>query len=315
MRYTVLFMLIIVSCSEPFQFDTPEQDIEVIDAKISTEPGNSYIDIYVQSDDVQLPSCNYNVRVLSASGAVIDFVCLGGVRYTPTDQAFVAVVGESYRFEATDENGRVFSSAFDVVPELIDFEVEVRDTTDTFLSTENTLVTRDVKSVLTKVSPQVSTFYAKFEFYYKYQDHFSGDSVDVIEENNYTLLTNADNGFTNILTLPVGIQERTDWRFWNFRSPVPCLDAIQCFDPCCGNPCCFYTENWPINVVVVQEVLSKESYTFWEDAQRLRSNNGLVFDTYPFPLTGNITCEGCERPFVGFFRTVAETSKKEPTIL
>ena len=36
MRYLFLFLVVILSCSEPYQFDTPVQEIEVIDAKIST---------------------------------------------------------------------------------------------------------------------------------------------------------------------------------------------------------------------------------------------------------------------------------------
>ena len=278
--------------------------------------GNSYVEIFLLLDDEKFPSCSYTVKVISESGDEFEFDCFGGTRYVPMQQTFVAQVGESYRFEAIDDAGRVFSSGFDLVPEPIDFSLDVRDSTDTFLSMENSLVTREVKSIIASVAPQESTFYAKYEFYYAYEDHFSGDSIDVIDRGEYVLFTNVDNSLSITASIPVGVEERKGWRFWNFASTVPCLDPEgPCFNPCCGNPCCFYTENWPVNFYLVQEVLSRESYEYWENAQRLRSNDGLVFDTYPFPLRGNITCEDCDKPYVGFFRAVTETSKKQPTIL
>lgn len=316
MRYILLLIIVVLSCSEPYEFDSAEVDVEVIDAKISTVPGNSIIEIYLLSGEERLPLCNFDVKIISESGEEFEFDCMGGAWYVPLQETFAAQVGESYRFEATDNEGRIFRSGFDLVPEPIDFDLDVRDTTDTFLSTENSLVTRNVKSIQALVPPQEHTFYVKYEFYYAYEDHFSGDSIDVIDPREYVLFTNVDNGLSDRVIISVGIEERTNWRFWNFASTVPCLDPEgPCFNPCCGNPCCFFTENWPVNFYLVQEVMSKESYEYWENAQRLRSNDGLVFDTYPFPLRGNITCEECDVPFVGFFRAVTETSKKQPTIL
>lgn len=55
------------------------------------------------------------------------------------------------------------------------------------------------------------------------------------------------------------------------------------------------------------ESMTKSTYEFWENIQKLMRNDGLIFDTFPFPLKSNVTCTNCENDVVGNFRTISKS--------
>ncbi|GAB4232497.1 MAG: hypothetical protein Tsb0034_05320 [Ekhidna sp.] len=320
MKRKILIILIgIFGCSEPFKFDTEVQETLVVDAKVSTVSGNSYIDIYSLNGSGKASQSDLSVRVFSTNGAEMSFAYdETSARYIPSDPSFFAIVGYGYRFEAESGNGTMLSSDFDYVPAPVDFSIAVKDTVETFLSDLNRVFNRRARAAVASIPVQEDPFYVKFEFEYEYEDYFSRELVKVDGEDEYVLSTNVDNAFSqDILNLPIGSTNLTEWRFYDdSRPPIECQESLMCGeDPCCGNPCCYYTPDWPVNFIIVQEALSREAYEFWENAERLRNNNGLVFDTYPFPLEGNITCEGCDGQLAGLFRAVSEIQKKQRTTL
>ncbi len=74
----------------------------------------------------------------------------------------------------------------------------------------------------------------------------------------------------------------------------------------CPFPCCMEFDLWLVEYYVNLESVSPRGYRYWEEVQRLRSNDGLVFDTYPFQIKGNVSCVNCDSETVGLFRTVFE---------
>ena len=124
----------------------------------------------------------------------------------------------------------------------------------------------------------------------------------------------------NIIDVQVGQTTRNEWFFIrrsrfcdSLAVALPINFVLNCDERSQG--CCEYREDWPVIFEISLESMSREAYAFWESAEGLRNNNGLLFDTFPFPLNSNVTCQGCEEEVFGYFRTASTTIKRERIIL
>ena len=93
------------------------------------------------------------------------------------------------------------------------------------------------------------------------------------------------------------------------------INFVENCTPAGSMGCCEYRDQWETVFKLELESLSKETFRFWEDLERLTTGNGLIFDTYPFPLEGNVTCQGCEGDFFGLLRASSTTVKERIVIL
>ena len=105
-----------------------------------------------------------------------------------------------------------------------------------------------------------------------------------------------------------------DFRDWTFLNTDSCDFTIDPPPPC-ELPCCQDFLDYPTIFTIRQESLSSGAYEFWREVELLRENDGLVFDTYPFPINGNVSCDNCNLEVIGFFSAVAVLEESELVVL
>lgn len=309
----VSFFLILLACSEPYEFPNIGNDpIDIVDGKVSTIPGRTYVEVYRLENNVRTNIRTLTVKVISLSGQEIDLSYnVSSNSYRPNDINFAGAEGEQYRLEITTPEEITYQSSYDSISSLIDFEIDTNDTTLVDIGSSNQLIREDAVAAIAIIPYNNETSYTKFEFSYSYIDYWTNRNVDVLFDDDFILYTNVNSSvFENTIDVPIGSKKIEPWLFYDLeRPPSECTVAASCTDPYCGNPCCHFEETWLVDFKIHQEAVSLETYEFWENVEKLRSNDGLVFDTYPFPLEGNISCTECEVKVIGLFRAVAENTK------
>ena len=61
--------------------------------------------------------------------------------------------------------------------------------------------------------------------------------------------------------------------------------------------------------------MTSEVYQYWEQVDLLIGNDGLVFDTFPFELKGNLTCDDCPMEVIGLFSAYSEIVERDTVML
>lgn len=313
LKHVILIFLIYSSCSEPFEFDIEEGVFNVIDAKVSTEEGGSYVRIIALNDSTQTFRNDFAVQIVSDGGEVIDFSydVLSG-NYLPVDPTFRGTRGIKYRLSASNNAGILFESSYDSIPDSLPIDIEIADTVVLEFNERlnRFLLTEAIAS--TAVVPFTSDiFYSRLELVYAYQDHWMSDSTIIEEIDDFILFDNFQVEIPSSgATIPLGIRINEPWLFFDTTQPSAFCNSVilfDCPDPCCGNPCCHFEDRWIINFRLVQENVSPGTYEYWKNVEKLRNNDGLVFDTFPFPVEGNIECTGCANQTLGLFQAVSES--------
>ena len=227
--------------------------------------------------------------------------------YVPNDSQFAGLPGEQYRLIAVNEAGQSIISDYDIVPEPVDFELSVRDTT-ILVQNDLNLARRGARVASVDLVTQETI--SRFSFTLLYLDHWSKDTSYSSNTNEFVLLDHRGSMGSEIgidvSVLPV----RDFWVFQNVDLCGPSRDPAGCF-----LPCCITFPEWPVWFQISHETISVAAYEYWSEVERLTRGDGLVFDSYPFPLKGNIRCEECDGEVVGFFRAVSENSGMKATTL
>ncbi len=325
MRFSGLFLLwslILFSCAEPFEIGS-RGSLLILDGKISTEIGESFIRIYNINEDGSTTSFNdFDIRVIDTDGQEYSFVSLDTTTnsFGPGNFGFVGREGVGYKVIATRENGMTLESTFDYVAEKIDFDFNIGDTTVTVVSQANEPIERSATSAIASFPYDGTSLYSRLDFEYRYMDFFSLDTV-FVRDNDVVLFSCDDrNNCQEDVDVTAGFTTRFEWFFIlrnRFCDSLASVTQINFVENCNASSmgCCEYRDDWPTIFKIQLESLSEESYAFWENLESLTSNNGLIFDTFPFPIEGNVECQGCEGDFFGLLRTSAVTTKEQLVIL
>lgn len=316
----LLLFIFLFSCAEPFDFGIQPTDITVIDGKVSTEQGQSYVAIYRMVNGDQIDQDGLEITILSNLGETVDFMYDATERvYLPQDPGFTGTIGLGYQLQVSLNGEILYRSDYDVIPDPVFFTIEARDTLiSELVGPFNLLVDKKAVAAVANITQVINDVYAKLEFSYSYLDYFTNERIVVKNSDDFILFNNLNiDESQQAIDVPVGNKLITPWFFFDeSRPPALCQSAAECgSDPCCGNPCCEYRATWLTEFNITQETMSSETYKFWENVEKLRNNDGLVFDTFPFPLKGNITCVQCDQEVVGLFRAVAETSNQIDVVL
>jgi hypothetical protein len=301
--FLVSTLVLLFSCSEPFSFENASSTIVVVDGEISTEFGSSYVRIYkVINDRYKEPINDLDVRVITDDGQIYQF------RYNDDDEVyasidfyFVGQEGARYRMEASSNEGIVYESTYDSIPIPLDFDVTLKDTTVIQFTEFDVLVERRAVAAIAILKPTENVIYTKLAFRYSYIDYFSADSIGKSDPNKYILHEALSDGKN--IEIPVGLRIVEPFVFVNSD---PKCNNMPLGTPC-SLPCCRIEEFWRAKFEISSESMTKASYEFWIDAQKLTNNDGLIFDTNPFPLKTNVTCTNCENDVVGNFRTISKS--------
>ncbi len=309
-------IVFLFGCTEPFELVENRELLDVVDGKISTLEGQSYIRIFQQvNDSIQNPIFDLNVSVISDEGDVFPFRYSSGT-YIPQSSDFIGEVGRSYRLEAVNENVTIESN-FDLIPELIPLKTAVVDTFISILTPLNLIQKVDATAAIAKI-PTRPNSRARLRFEYSYVNVLTSEVETITDEDQYALYSceRSSSCSSDSTRVAVGLTTQQTWFFLN-PTIADCLniDGEVDLSNGCIPPCCLFQEDWIAEFRVYLEAMSVSSFEYWTQIEQLTNNDGLIFDTFPFPLSGNISCVGCQNEIVGLFRTVAETTDTENTIL
>ncbi|MEO9870474.1 DUF4249 family protein [Ekhidna sp.] len=312
----VIVILFSIRCSKPFQFDVRSSTLDVIDAKISTLSERSFVRIYrVLNEEERIPISDLDVKVITGDGEEFDFIYDDVDRYLPISPFFVGEIGQEYKMMAFKSNRLMYESSFDAIPAPIEFTIKAKDTLILRLSSQNIIVDEKAVVAVAEIGAQESQSYGRINFGYSYLDFFSNEKTEV-ETDQYALYACEVNaGCSENIKVPIGYTFKDEWRFVDQTVFCELARDTTDFGMICILPCCQFLENWPTEFYANLESMSFATYKYWKDANSLLNNDGLVFDTFPFPVSGNITCNSCESDVVGLFRAVSETIATTPRTL
>ena len=319
-NYFIFSLLVLVGCTEPFDFGLEPEVIDVVDGKISTLEGRSYIRIYeFLNDSTQRDKSELDVRVEDNSGATMQFIYDSG-RFMPSDPTFRGIVGNSYRMIASSTRGEVYESSFETISSPVGLSMFTKDTSRLRLTTLNILQELEGTSAVAKIPGNLSDKYLRFQFEHSYINPLK-DELEITSFPDQFRLFACDLESCNSsdsLVIPVGNTFQQDWTFLNRDIPACriALDTLPFNSPqFCFSPCCMMVGEWPTEFKIYLESTTFSSFEYWNDIERLRQSDGLLLDTFPFPLSGNVTCDGCQNKTVGFVRSVSETFATSETSL
>ncbi len=326
MRATIEKLLVVslLACSEPHDFDLSNNEnvLNIVDARISNIQGRSYIDIYLNGINTKRPYEDLNVTLVNDLNEVIPFVFdQTESNYRPQDPTFAALRDRQYKLEAYDQSILLYESTMEQMASDIDFKFAIEDTTlfEPQIDGRSGLE-RIPKAFVARISPATDNTYLKFDFKYSFADFFTGDSTTRSFLDDFVLFSN--DGIaqkSDSIEIPVGSKIFSGWYFTDPTRPANSCgeeDVCPVGDPCCGDPCCEFQPRWPAVYEIVAQSMTLDTYRYWESIEKLNSNNGLVLDTYPFPIEGNVTCENCRRiKTTGLFRVVYESRKRISIVL
>lgn len=295
-----------VACLEPYDFDLPPSLLTVVDSKVSTEVGESYVTLYETNQrSGRVSLTDHTVQIVSSTGQTFDFVESDdpGV-YLPQDANFTGTVGEAYRVNITSPEDFEIVSEFDTIQEVVDFDLVVEDST-IFLTS---VIDQDVKAVIAEFQPNVESHFAKFTFEFTYIHFLTGNTIRERSKDEFKLFECAGSLCESSIREVVQLEPT---RVWIFNSNSPACQQ----DRGCNEPCCFEFQDWATDFTLRGEVLSKQAHDFWSEVELLLSNDGLVFDTFPFPVKGNVSCETCPFDVVGLHQSVVTSIKVQNVFL
>ncbi|WP_425391317.1 hypothetical protein [Ekhidna sp.] len=316
----IIFAIWVIGCSEPFEFDANGVEIHVIDGKVSTLEGRSFIRIYSLKNENIVQLSDLDVRVVSNAGTEYSFNYVSDSSvYVPNQMEFMGVEGISYKLQVYRNSELIYESDYDSIAPAIDFTITTADTTVSTFSS-GVIINENGKVVLANIASS-RDINGKFEFRYFYQDYFTEETIEVNDEEEYTLYScDPSEVCPDSIGVAVGLTLREEWYF--FKNTALCntvrdtADFLRFVQNCEQYfNCCHVEEEWLAEFEVISESISPEIYGFWSDVEKLGSNDGLVFDTYPFPLRGNVRSANGEVEVVGIFRAVSEVSKTKPVFL
>jgi len=311
----------IAACVEPIDFDLQDFELIVVDGKVSNRIGESYVRIYKTFNEEGIAKTEnvpgYDVWITSGSGEEINFVEIVNGAYQLQDPNFTGSVGEVYQLHIIDPNDNLITSSMDTLPSASDFELVVNDTSR-LVESSGDLLKKRFKDVMIRINPNTDGYYSKFTFSYNYLDFFDGSSMTSSPDEWFSLFQCGSTECNKLTTEIIYMQQDRDWRFFNEtdtclslwnnpEAPTPSCESVP--------TCCQMFDAYDTEFAVLQETLSRKSYSFWENVDRLRSNDGLVFDTFPFPINGNISCESCTYDIVGQFSAVEVIAKTQSVVL
>lgn len=305
------FLIAVFSCSEPIDFVLDDVTLLVVDAQVSSVNDETYVLVFEHITEYQeirkAAVSGLFVYLESGSGVIVPFKEVDPDRrgfYTPVNRNFVGQYGQSYKLIAEMGDNYSISSDFDILHEPSDFGFAVEKNTGKVLTPSNSLVDVPLFEAIVDVEP-TDTYYSRFTFRYEYLHYWYQSNL--VERNNdeYSLYQCSSNeSCQNENRIVVGSEFDRNWRF----SLPGCGEN-------CPTACCITFEDYDTQFIVRQEALSLEAYIYWEKVEQLLNNEGLVFDTPPFTINGNLSCNNCPFPVVGQLRSVGVIEKSKRVVL
>ena len=193
-----------------------------------------------------------------------------------------------------------------------------KDTTRIKLTNLNFVEEEELVAAIAKIPARIDNFYSRLKFECSYQNILTLEAEVKTFEDHFSLYSCSLGVCSSLdtVSLPVGTTPQNGWLFLNRNLPE-CLVALDTLYPTnpgeCFYPCCFQLEKdeWKATFKITMESMTFPAFQYWENIQRLISNDGILLDTYPFPIKGNVYCDGCNNQVIGLFRASSESYATE----
>lgn len=312
----ILFVMII-SCSQPIEISR-KSEIIVVEGQISNLLNRSFIQIFrLNEEGTRSNLSELQVIVFTENGDEYNFTNNNTSSLYLPAAGFQGEIGERYRFEATGPEGLFFESSYDLMTEPVTFNLNTKDTVIAGLDNLNIINFRQGTAAIAEVPSQENPIYTRMDFKYSYVDFFTEEVVEILKEGDFVLYDcDTESECARATDVSVGSTTRNEWFFISRTEACDrAADTLNHIENCDNNSCCQFFPDWPALFEIRVESMSKESYEFWKDVERLRQNNGLIFDTYPFPISGNVSCVNCDTDVVGVFRSISESIEEKSVSL
>ena len=201
-------------------------------------------------------------------------------------------------------------SSSETIQEPLPFELTILDTTRIVALEPGIFVPKEGKAaVATLDATSMEDYFSRFMFRFEYVQPLTRltEAEQQLDEFKLVECYSNESCTNSPLNITVGVVNRRSWKFLDSGCRPPPLD--------CALPCCVEFRDYQTNFIVTQESYSETSNLFWQQVDLLLSNDGLIFDTYPFPITGNVSCDDCNIEVIGFFSAVSVNEQTEMVTL
>ncbi|MFK7951696.1 MAG: DUF4249 family protein [Ekhidna sp.] len=316
MKYSAYIMLLylITSCAEPFNFEQSVNPILVVDARLSTNEGETLVAIYENSGETRKNIDDFQVNFIDSNGDKLELAYLPSVGGYVLPSGESALTGESYFLNAIHPDGYTIASLSDSIGSSADFDLIVKDSVYLDESNAGGQLAKTVgKAIQVSIQAQKSEYYARISYRNTYQHYYSLEVNDRTESDFLYLFSCEDKNCNEEITETIRLEKSVTW-FFELSSPY--CDSIASWGQRCQGPeCCTSFLEYETLVDITMETISKKNYQFWKEIESLRSNDGLVFDTFPFPFDSNLSCDNCPMEVIGNFRVTSEKNKSMRVLL
>ncbi|MFK7951698.1 MAG: DUF4249 family protein [Ekhidna sp.] len=313
--FTVVFLIIgAYSCAEPINFPQNEQSVIVVDARLSVNEGKTLVKIYENKAGARNNLSNFQVEVVDSDGSIFSLAYSTESKGYSFSLPNSATIGEQYFLRAVHPDGYSIISSPDRIQESVDFEINIKDTLflDSNPQTSGQLVRTIGKAVEVSLQPDHEEYFSKISYQNTYVDYYSNELIDRTEPDFLYLFSCEGKNCAQEMTETIRIERNVKW-FFLVNSP----ECRMIFNDgnCPSEDCCISFDDYETQLLVNLETISKSTFQFWKEVEKLRNNDGLVFDIFPFEFESNIKCDDCPFEVVGNFRVSSEISKSKVVIL
>ncbi|MFK7951697.1 MAG: DUF4249 family protein [Ekhidna sp.] len=309
----IILICILTSCAETFDFEQSENPILVVDARLSTNEGETLVAIYENNGDSSRNIEDFQVNFIDSNGARLELAYLPNVGGYVLPSGESALIGESYFLIATHPDGYTITSLSDSIGATANFDLIVKDSV--YIDESNTggqLAKTVGKAIQVSIQPQKSEYYARISYRNTYQHFYSREVIDRTESDFLYLFSCQDKNCNEEIET-IRLEKSVNWYFE--RNSLICNPRFAVGMICTDPDCCRSFIDYETLVEVTMETISKNNYLFWKEIEKLRNNDGLVFDIFPFEFESNIKCDDCPFEVLGNFRVSSESSKSLRVIL
>ncbi|MEQ9468030.1 MAG: DUF4249 family protein [Ekhidna sp.] len=317
----ISIIFVLFGCAKPVDLKSSREELIVVDAKLSNKIGGTKVRIYSkaegESPNKSLKGCN--IQIVDSENNTTFFYEISPGVYELEDTEFVGEFYQNYKLIIRDSLGNLIESSAETLYPPVEFEFKSEVVLKPVEVADGILINQRFYDIISKFElDKESNYYSRYTFKYSYLDFFTG-LQEFVNLQNYSLFGCGNNceKFNDSELNTFSLEDR-DWQFFN--KTAECLNIFNNPDgptPSCEDVpmCCMKFNAYEVSFTITQERMPQNLFLFWEQASDLRSNDGLIFNTYPFSLKGNVSCETCDYEVVGYFGVVGINRYSKPLVL
>lgn len=276
MRYlTIIVLIIIYGCEQPYEIDLKVRDYVVIDGYITNEIGSSNVKLSkannFNKNAVNSPISGALVYIHSSNLEVFELQELNnsGI-YLPKNEAFASIENLEYWVEI-EYNGKMYSSIPSYSLATSNYEIIINQNFQESVNKQLNIVQQFGYDIQVNVSnEEISDSIAQY-FKWEWYTWYESQSGRVVTEYPHKY---------------INIVESTE----KYLQSTYFID----FKAISGPPERTY------NLVVTQKALTRDAYFYWTSIRNQLANEGSIFDRQPETILGNVYSSDSTETVLGY---------------